>query len=65
MISRNLLLELKQILENEWGLKLTLQEVTEIGTTLLAFVETLLKIESTAKGGNDFLPDASVGVSLP
>jgi len=44
-------LELKQILENEWGLKLTLQEVTEIGTTLLAFVETLLKIESTAKGG--------------
>jgi hypothetical protein len=53
MISRNLLLELKQILEEECSLKLTLQEVTEIGTNLLAFVETLLKIESveTNKGG--------------
>lgn len=52
MISRNLLLELKQILEEECNLKLTLQEVTEIGTNLLAFVETLLKIESINKGGN-------------
>ena len=52
MISRNLLLELKQILEGEFNLKLTLQEVTEIGTTLLAFVETLLKIEAVAEGGN-------------
>lgn len=51
MISRNLLLELKQILEEECNLKLTLQEVTEIGTNLLAFVETLLKIESINKGG--------------
>lgn len=46
MISRNLLLELKQIIEEEFNLKLTLQEVTEIGTGLLAFVETLLKVES-------------------
>lgn len=51
MISRQLLLELKEILEEDHGLKLTLQEVTEIGTTLLAFVETLLKIESASKGG--------------
>jgi len=51
MISRNLLLELKQILEDDFGLELSLQEVTEVGTTLLVFVETLLKIESTAKGG--------------
>lgn len=51
MISKNLLLELKQILENDLNLKLTLQEVTEIGTNLLAFVETLLKIESTNEGG--------------
>ncbi|MCJ7793160.1 MAG: hypothetical protein MUP45_04290, partial [Candidatus Marinimicrobia bacterium] len=53
MISRNLLLELKQILEDECNLKLNLQEVTEIGVNLLAFVETLLKVESaeTNKGG--------------
>lgn len=53
MISRNLLLELKQILEDECNLKLNLQEVTEIGVNLLAFVETLLKVESaeTSKGG--------------
>jgi hypothetical protein len=47
----NLLLELKQILENDFNLKFTLQEVTEIGTDLLAFVETLLKIESANEGG--------------
>ncbi len=53
MIDRNLLLELKQILEEDFNLKLTLQEVMEIGTCLLAYVETLLKIESveTNKGG--------------
>jgi len=53
MISRNLLLELKQILEEDFNLKLTLQEVTDIGTTLLAFTETLLKIESN-NGGNNY-----------
>lgn len=53
MISKNLLLELKQILEDELNLKLTLQEVAEIGTNLLAFVETLLKIESLNKGGDN------------
>ncbi len=55
MISRQLLLELKTILEEDHGLKLNFQEVTEIGTTLLAFVETLLKVEakySQIKGGN-------------
>lgn len=54
MISRNLLLELKQILEDEFNLKLTIQEVAEIGMSLLAFIETLLKIESVDsvdKGG--------------
>jgi hypothetical protein len=51
MISRNLLLELKQILEEEYNLKLTLQEVTEIAVTLVSFTETLLKIEC-AQGGN-------------
>jgi len=56
MISRQLLLELKTILEEDYNLKLTFQEVTEIGTTLLAFVEILLKAESRhiheVKGGN-------------
>jgi hypothetical protein len=53
MISKKLLLELKTILEEDLGLKLTLQEATEIGTTLLEYVETLLKIEATklCKGG--------------
>jgi len=51
MIDRNLLLELKQILEDEFNLKLTLQEVTEIGMSLLMFTETLLRIESADKGG--------------
>lgn len=45
MISRNLLLELKQILEEDYQLKLSLQEVTEMAMTLLGFTETLLKIE--------------------
>ncbi|KKQ98036.1 MAG: hypothetical protein UT24_C0005G0055 [Candidatus Woesebacteria bacterium GW2011_GWB1_39_12] len=51
MISRNLLLELKQILEEDFNLKLSLEQVMEIGTILLAYVETLLKIESASKGG--------------
>lgn len=51
IINNKLLTELKQILEDDFNLKLTLQEVTEIGTNLLAFVETLLKIESTNEGG--------------
>jgi len=53
MISKNLLLELRQIINDEWGLKLTLQEVTEIGTNLLAFVEILLKVESTEIQGGE------------
>lgn len=51
MINMQLLLELKTILEEDHGLKLSLQEVSEIGETLLAFVETLLKIESASEGG--------------
>lgn len=45
MISQQLLLELKQILEEDFNLKLTLQEVMEIGESLLAYVETLIKIK--------------------
>lgn len=52
-------MELKQILEDEWKLKLTLQEVMEIGTGLLAYVETLLKIDSVGiyKGGKQNADD--------
>lgn len=55
MISRQLLLELKTILEEDHNLKLSLQEVMEIGTTLLAYVETLIKIDTTknSKGGGE------------
>lgn len=53
IVGNKLLAELKQILEEDYNLKLTLQEVTEIGTNLLAFTETLLKIESLSKGGNN------------
>jgi len=58
MISRQLLLELKQILEEDYKLKLTLQEITEIGTNLLAFIETLLKVESVSiQGGKQYGKD--------
>jgi len=53
MISRNLLLELRQILEEDYNLKLTFQEVTEIGTNLLTFVEILLKVESIEIQGGE------------
>lgn len=55
MISQQLLIELKEILEQDYKLKLTMQEVAEMGTALLAYVETLMKIESkvnlVTKGG--------------
>ena len=50
-MNRDLLLELKQILEDDFNLKLTLQEVMEVGMNLLAYVETLIIIESINKGG--------------
>jgi hypothetical protein len=48
MISQQLLTELKDILEQDYNLKLTMQEVLEIATALLGYVETLMKIESKA-----------------
>lgn len=46
IISNKLLTELKQILLNDYGLEVTAKEAMEIGTTLVNFAETLLKIES-------------------
>ena len=46
MISHKLILELKQIFETDYGLKLTLEEVYEIGSSWIIFIETLIKIET-------------------
>lgn len=55
MISQKLLQELKETLEHDYKLKLTMQEVLEIATALLGYVETLMRIESkinlNTKGG--------------
>ena len=51
MISQQLLTELRDILEHDYGLKLTMQEVLEIATALLGYVETLIKIESKVNLG--------------
>jgi hypothetical protein len=45
MISHKLVLELKQILETDYGLKLSLEEVYEIGSSWVSFIELLIKIE--------------------
>jgi len=46
MISHKLILELKQILEIDYGLQLTLEEIYEIGSSWISFIETLIKIET-------------------
>ena len=46
MISHQLILELKKILEEDYGLKLSLEEVYEIGSSWISFIETLIKIET-------------------
>ena len=51
MISQQLLIELKEIIEQDYKLKLTMQEVLEIATALLRYVETLIKIESKVNLG--------------
>ncbi len=59
MISNNLLLELRQIIKEEYGVVLNLQEVTEIGMSLLTFIEALLKIEAK----NDYEKQKSIKTS--
>ena len=46
MISQKLLLELKQIIEEDYGIKLTMAEVMEVAATLVGFAETAMKIEA-------------------
>ena len=46
MISQKLLLELRQIIEEDYGIKLTMAEVTEVAMTLIGFAEIAMKIEA-------------------
>lgn len=46
MVSQKLLLELKEIIEQDYGIKLTMAEVMEVATTLIGFAETAMKIEA-------------------
>jgi len=46
MISHQLILELKKILEEDYKLKLSLEEVYEIGSSWISFIKTLIKIET-------------------
>ncbi|MCB9801662.1 MAG: hypothetical protein H6774_01090 [Pseudomonadales bacterium] len=46
MVSQQLLLELKKIIEEDYGIKLTLAEVMEVATTLVQFAEVAMKIEA-------------------
>jgi len=46
MVSQKLLLELKEIIEQDYGIKLTMAEVTEVAMTLIGFAETAMKIEA-------------------
>lgn len=49
MISQKLLLELRTILQEDYGRKFEMSEVTDIGMTLVGFTETLIQIEAKTK----------------
>jgi len=46
MVSQKLLLELKQILKEDYGVELKLEEVLDIALVLIGFAETAMKIEA-------------------
>jgi hypothetical protein len=50
MVSQKLLLELKQILKEDYGVELKLEEVLDVALVLIGFAETAMKIE--AKSGS-------------
>ena len=64
-MSQKLLLELKQIIEEDYGLKLTLQEVIDVAMTLIGFTETLLKIEAKTGAKNKYVNDYEKQKSVP
>lgn len=50
MVSQKLLLELKQILKEDYGVELKLEEVLDIALVLIGFAETAMKIEAKSGG---------------
>lgn len=46
MVSQKLLLELKQILKEDYGVELKLEEVLDIALVLIGFAETAMRIEA-------------------
>ena len=57
MVSQKLLLELKQIIAEDYKQKLSLEDVMDVATTLLGFTEALLKIESKTGAKNKYVND--------
>lgn len=51
MVSQELLVELKKILNEEFALDLSLDEVAEIASNLVSYFDLLIKINFTNKGG--------------
>lgn len=45
MVSQELLVELKDIIREDYGVELPMQEVSFIGNSLVGFFETLSRIE--------------------
>lgn len=54
MISRELILELKKILKEEFALDLPYEKVVQIGNFLLSYFETLLSIENDGNNKNKY-----------
>lgn len=53
MVSQELLVKLKDIIQEDYGMELPMQEISEIGNNLVGFFETLAKIEYSNREGND------------
>lgn len=51
MLSKELLNELKTILEEDYGLRLTIDEVQEIAAVWVGYFDLLVKINFSNKGG--------------
>lgn len=50
-MNQKLIQELKEILEHDYKARLSMQEVTDIGVTLLRYFETLIEIKSKTNLG--------------
>ncbi len=52
MVSQSLLVELKDIIQEDYGMKLPMKAISEIGNSLVGFFELLAKIEFKTEGEN-------------